>query len=557
MTLGQQLSENHGGEPEPLPGSLWHWLSEAGSSNPNNLALVVDNKGKPTVTWTYAQLIDRVEKLASYFTAQNVVAGDTIFTFIDNTEADVWTLLFWTAVRIGAIFAPENPHTLGRPQETRKLIETLRPAVVVVQDFDGSRRYEEYGHEPKVRLLCNELSKAGTSSSWLPMHSIQDLQAATNPAPHHTRSSESTALVMNTSGSTSLPKSCPITTRAFVIQTRQYHSFHRSNYTPRTRTLTLAFCYRPICYLGCLNTWQRGGTVIFAGSNIDEQRTVEVVRKWKVTHAWFVPAMVNLLSAYHDEKQSRGQGLESLEFVLMSGDASALSTVEKAKAFLPDSCKFAPHWGMSEGAPLFGFTEEEPLHLDKDSKIVGAGRALHGSRLRVCKSNTTTPVPRRTQGEFHVSSDATITQYLENRNPEDFYNDEYGRWFKTGDVALMDESGVIYIIGRTKDIIVYKGRNIVPAVIEGCIKEGFPGVEAVCIGLDDEVYGAVPAVVVQELRVGKEDVAKVVVERLGAWAALAGGVYSLKDLGMDAWPMNSSNKIDKKGLVSAVLKARE
>ncbi|EME40576.1 hypothetical protein DOTSEDRAFT_82196 [Dothistroma septosporum NZE10] len=556
MVPEQLLSEDFGGDSEPLPESLWQWLREAGASSPKNLALVVENQDKPTITWTYDQLLDRVERLASYLAQHQVKPGDTIFTFIDNDDGDAWTLLFWTAVRMGAIFAPEDPHTLGRAEETRKLIETLKPAVVVVQDFDSSRQYEEYGHAPKVKLLCHEVSKAGTSSSWLPIHSLPDASSA--PAPRHNPLADSTAFVMNTSGSTSLPKCCPITVRAFVAQTRQYQSFYRANFTPRTKQLNLALCFRPLCYLGSLNTWQRGGAVIFAGSRFQEERAIEMIRKWSVTHTWLVPSMVNLLAAYFDgnESQTSAQRMDSLEFVLMSGDASALCTAEKAKAFLPEACKLAPSWGMSEGAPVLGFVEDETPHVEQESKIVGSGRALRGSRLRVCKFGTTTPVPRETQGDFHVSSDTMITHYLEDRNAEDFYHDEHGTWFKTGDIAVMDGSGVVYIIGRTKDIIVYKGRNIYPAMMEGCLKEELPEIEAVCIGLEDRVNGAVPTVIVQELYVEKEAISKLVIDKLGAWAALEGGVYALEDLEMEAWPMNSSNKIDKLELVRVVSELR-
>jgi acyl-CoA synthetase (AMP-forming)/AMP-acid ligase II len=60
------------------------------------------------------------------------------------------------------------------------------------------------------------------------------------------------------------------------------------------------------------------------------------------------------------------------------------------------------------------------------------------------------------------------------RRPRRLYNNEYGGWLKTGDQAIIDENGVLHILGRYKDLIIRGGENISPAKIEKCLEQ-IPG----------------------------------------------------------------------------------
>jgi acyl-CoA synthetase (AMP-forming)/AMP-acid ligase II len=52
-----------------------------------------------------------------------------------------------------------------------------------------------------------------------------------------------------------------------------------------------------------------------------------------------------------------------------------------------------------------------------------------------------------------------------------FYTDENGRWFNIGDHGIMDDEGLIFILGRSKDVIKRGGVCIMPAVLESCIEK--------------------------------------------------------------------------------------
>lgn len=54
-------------------------------------------------------------------------------------------------------------------------------------------------------------------------------------------------------------------------------------------------------------------------------------------------------------------------------------------------------------------------------------------------------------GELHISSQGLIKSYLGGYGRNSFYDDQVGRWFKTGDLAIMGEDGMIWITGRIQD----------------------------------------------------------------------------------------------------------
>ena len=67
-----------------------------------------------------------------------------------------------------------------------------------------------------------------------------------------------------------------------------------------------------------------------------------------------------------------------------------------------------------------------------------------------------------------------------------------GKWFRTGDIAELDENHFLTILDRQKDLIISGGENIYPAELEQ-ILESHPGVsEAAVIGQDDTFWGTVP-----------------------------------------------------------------
>jgi acyl-CoA synthetase (AMP-forming)/AMP-acid ligase II len=176
--------------------------------------------------------------------------------------------------------------------------------------------------------------------------------------------------------------------------------------------------------------------------------------------------MISSLPIKEEKKPS------AIKVVITSGDLADEALLYKAKEALRPM-KVVPSWGMSECAPLMGYRNDEPAPRYR-SGLAGVGRALQGTCVKIAENGTETAARKGEHGDLHVTSQALIRSYLRNAKPEDFYDDPEGkRWFKTGDVAVMEDDGVVFVVGRTKDVIKCKGFGIVPSIMERCLDDFF------------------------------------------------------------------------------------
>lgn len=470
-------------------------------------------------------------------------------------------------MRFGATFVPLDPYALRRENEIRALVSGLGPAVVLTRNSSDAEQYDCFGGLEKLKVCCT-----GSLDSLPAWRGISDLQTKSiTPAPLPASNPTRTVMLMLTSGTTRLPKGCPVTELGMVAQITQYHQLGGGCWDADTKMLINTMCFRPICYLASLSAWQRGGMVVFVSDLFDAEASLRAIISQRCTHTWMVPAQLSLTAAVSERTGCRAT---ELKLVLVSGDTVTRDTITRAEEALQPR-RLLPTFGMSEGAPLFGYRENEaPSTRQKDPQEVGP--PLPGTRVRICEPGTTSVVPRGTTGDLHVNSESVIHHYFQNEQPEVFYDDDQGRWFITGDLASMNESGLVSIVGRTKDLIKCDGIGIVPSVLEDYLSASFDTEVSFSpllgqmntqlilrqfkvVGISDPIRGAVPVAVVPKLPqtdagIGadmKRQIKDLVIQLFSSQYALD-VVYEFSELGLVQWPRNSSDKIMRSDLVDSV-----
>ena len=116
---------------------------------------------------------------------------------------------------------------------------------------------------------------------------------------------------------------------------------------------------------------------------------------------------------------------------------------------------------------------------------VSCGTPISGTEIRIAIENVLNPSERRV-GEVAVKSDCMLTEYYNRPDLEPFHDG----WFLTGDRGYIANDEV-YIIGRSKDLIINAGKNVYPQDIEAIVNE-LPGVHAgraVVFGVPDRKEG--------------------------------------------------------------------
>jgi malonyl-CoA/methylmalonyl-CoA synthetase len=153
-------------------------------------------------------------------------------------------------------------------------------------------------------------------------------------------------------------------------------------------------------------------------------------------------------------------------------------------------------YGMSETVML---TSNPYAASDGERRAGTVGLPLPGVALRVVNDRGSACAIDDI-GSIEVRGPNVFSGYwrMPEKTAEEFSTDGTGqRWFKTGDVGQVDASGVVTIVGRSKDLIITGGYNVYPAEIEGYLNDMSGVAESAVIGVPHADFGeAVLAVVV-------------------------------------------------------------
>ena len=165
----------------------------------------------------------------------------------------------------------------------------------------------------------------------------------------------------------------------------------------------------------------------------------------------------------------RSRDLTSVKSVSAGGDIVNAPLVRLAERTFPTAVFMTGH-GMSECSGVFEWpywegSDSIPFHQGVSS----VGRPSPGAKVRLV-SDEGDVVPTGEVGELHMQHASIFKGYLrEQKDMPEFYTEEGGNWFKTGDLGVFSERGDVYIVGRKKDVVKRAGVPVAPAAIESCL----------------------------------------------------------------------------------------
>jgi 4-coumarate--CoA ligase len=142
-------------------------------------------------------------------------------------------------------------------------------------------------------------------------------------------------------------------------------------------------------------------------------------------------------------------------------------------------------FGMTELAPVSHVT---PLSSPRSG---ASGLAVPNTLCRIVNPDSGGDMAPGEEGELWIKGPQVMIGYLNNEQATKETLTPDG-WLKTGDVAIIDEDGYMFIVDRLKELIKYKGFQVAPAELEATLV-GHPQVQdAAVIGKPDEEAGEVP-----------------------------------------------------------------
>lgn len=156
-------------------------------------------------------------------------------------------------------------------------------------------------------------------------------------------------------------------------------------------------------------------------------------------------------------------------------------------------------------------------------------------------------MPVGQEGEL-IQNGPTVTLGYLNR-PEATQETFRNGWLYTGDLAVMDAEGLFYITGRKKELIIYKGYNIAPRMLEEILYKHPDVLECAVVGKKDDMAGEIPVAFVT-LKEGRRAAAEEIMAFVNEKVAPYKKIRELRFI--DKIPVNPNGKVMRKELVKMV-----
>ena len=167
----------------------------------------------------------------------------------------------------------------------------------------------------------------------------------------------------------------------------------------------------------------------------------------------------------------------------MCASGGAAMPVEVMRGFEEAfGCQVLEGYGLSETSPVASFN-----HPDRPSKPGSIGTPIEGVEMRAVGDDRR-PVPQGEVGEIAIRGHNVMKGYW-NRADATAESISDDGWFRTGDMATMDEDGYFFIVDRKKDLIIRGGYNVYPREIEEVIYEHPAVREAAVVGVPHDDLG--------------------------------------------------------------------
>ena len=495
---------------------------------------------------TWREEYERLCRLANVLRSLGVERGDKVGSLAWNTHRH--GELSFAVPMMGSVFHPTNirygtEHLIYAINHSKDKVmfvdEDLIPLVESVKDeLKGIESYI-------VMTPLDRLPQTGLS----PVYSYEELLRQASPVYDFPDGIPETSLVMltYTGGTTGLPKGIGWSPRSIVLSIFGLIGPDQVNLCEEDVVMPVVNLFHINAHNFALTTAIVGGKIVWPGPHPSPEDQLNLIEKEKVTY--FQGATAVLVFAVQEWDKGK-YDLSSLRKIYSGSTAPNKALIEAL-----ESKGLRLHWtyGLAEGRVIANTVTSRRKHMEgwlKErylQKMTRQGLPMPGTEVRVVNLDTGKDVAwdGKEKGEVLIRGLWTAQEYY--NEPEATSKVFKDGWLHTGDVAVVEEDGYLYLVDRIKDIIKSAGEWISSVDLENAIMDNPVVRQAAVFGIPHPKWEERPvaAVVLKDEHKGKvttEDIISPLRSRFAKWW--------LPDhvLFMDELPMTGTMKVMKRVL---------
>ena len=509
------IDEIAAGLPRRIHEVAARWVAET----PDHVALVEDG-----ASWTYRELDRHVAEVAAVLASLGIRAGDRMIIVSENCIALAALLL--AASRIDAWAIVVNPRLSPRELDQ-------------IRDHSGARRmFFTSAVSKEAAAHASRCYAESRSIGPLPSIGVTALNERAIAEPAEQDAAKQVAVLIYTSGTTGTPKGVMLTHDNLLISAKTTAHFRRMDADDKI------YIVLPISHIVGISllimTLMVGATARLV-SRYEPAALAKAIAEEGITILNGVPATYQRLLEYKAVAGLKQLERGSLRLIAVAGaplDLDLKTRVEREFG-LP----------LSNG---YGITECSPgisgVRFDAPRSDQAVGTLLPGVEARV-RTIDGIPVGNGEVGELHVRGRNVMRGYYRAPDLTAKAIDPEG-WFNTGDLARFD-GDCLYIVGRTKEMIIRSGFNVYPAEVEAVLNSHRDVVQSAVVGRtvngNEEVVAFVQ--LLQGAPTGPSDLMAFVTPQLTSYKRPSEIIV------LDALPATSTGKILKHKLAESLQSA--